>query len=121
MFSWADRMLYSGRNGAEAPASRAASWGPPRAAVARSGMRYLLQSNPTLTGIFVDRSYARNQIIAAGYFQVGFAGRMGTEGGRRSSLTSSFLCCFWPGYIEHHSWHAVGICVISAAWVQPAQ
>ena len=74
VFAWVDRMLAGGRHGAagahQGGPSRPAAWGPPRDVVARTALRNLLQSNPDLAPVFVDRSYASAPPVASGYFQV---------------------------------------------------
>lgn len=65
VFAWVDRMLS-----APAASARLADWGPPKAAVARSALTLLLQSSGDLAKVFVDRSYAADRRLAAGYFQV---------------------------------------------------
>ncbi|KAI3439023.1 hypothetical protein D9Q98_001435 [Chlorella vulgaris] len=65
VFAWIDRMLS-----APHMAARPGDWGPPKGTVARSALTNMLQSNSELASVFVDRSYAANQQVAAGYFQV---------------------------------------------------
>lgn len=53
-----------------AASARLADWGPPKPAVAASALTNLLRCNAELAPVFVDRSYAADRRVAAGYFQV---------------------------------------------------
>ena len=87
VFAWIDRMLSVRQQQA---ASRLAGWGPPKASVARTALRNVLQSNPELAGVFVDRSYAANPNISAGYFQVASTGCF-VWGGKPLVLSSNMF------------------------------